>query len=332
MINTIYVENEIKGHSRTLSILSKFKSSRVIYINRYSEIFNKKNQSFRIQKKDPSLILAQKINNFVLKAPEGFGIGASKNYYFSHMYNCIYDCKYCFLQGLYSSANYLVFVNYEDFLTQIKNLITGNKGESMTFFSGYDCDSLAMEKVTNFGDFFLKNYFQNKKITYEFRTKSLQIYPFLKNIPSENIIIAYSLLPDDFSKMFDIKAPSINLRIKSLKQLTSLGWQIGLRFDPLIYDKNWKVYYKELIRTIVDEVDINYLHSVSFGSLRFPKKIFNTITNMYPGDELFSYNFEKRDNVFSYRNEVEGEMILYCKNLIHKKVNKDVQIFSCTPY
>ena len=332
MINTIYVENEIKDHLRTLSILSKFKRSRIIYIHKYSEIFNKKKQSFRLQKKDPLLILAKKNNNFVLKAPEGFGIGASKNYYFSHMYNCIYDCKYCFLQGLYSSANYLVFVNYEDFLTQIKNLVTRNKGKSITFFSGYDCDSLAMEKVTSFADFFLNNYFENKKITYEFRTKSLQIYPFLKNIPWENIIIAYSLLPDDFSKKFDIKAPPINLRIKSLKQLTSLGWQIGLRFDPLIYDKNWKVYYKELIRTVVDEVDINYLHSVSFGSLRFPKKIFNTITNMYPGDELFSYNFEKRDNVFSYRNEVEGEMILYCKNLIHEKVNKDVQIFSCTPY
>ena len=136
MINTIYVENEIKDHSRTLSILSKFKRSRIIYINKYSEIFNKKKQSFRLQKKDPLLILAKKNNNFVLKAPEGFGIGASKNYYFSHMYNCIYDCKYCFLQGLYSSANYLVFVNYEDFLNQIKNLVTRNKGKSITFFSG----------------------------------------------------------------------------------------------------------------------------------------------------------------------------------------------------
>ncbi len=332
MINTIYVENEIKDHLRTLSILSKFKRSRVIYIHKYSEIFNKKKQSFRLQKKDPLLILAKKNNNFVLKAPEGFGIGASENYYFSHMYNCIYDCKYCFLQGLYSSANYLVFVNYEDFLTQIKNLVTRNKGKSITFFSGYDCDSLAMEKVTNFAVFFLKNYLQSKNITYEFRTKSLQIHPFLKNEPTENIIIAYSLLPEDFANKFDVKVPSINLRIKSLKQLTSLGWKIGLRFDPLIYNKNWKISYKELINTILNEIDMNYLHSVSFGSLRFPKQIFSTISNMYPGDELFSYNFEKRDNVYSYKDEVEEEMISFCKNLIHKKVKKDVQIFSCTPY
>ena len=60
LINTIYVENEIKDHSRTLSILSKFKRSRIIYIHKYSEIFNKKKQSFRLQKKDPLLILAKK--------------------------------------------------------------------------------------------------------------------------------------------------------------------------------------------------------------------------------------------------------------------------------
>ena len=139
-------------------------------------------------------------------------------------------------------------------------------------------------------------------------------------------------LPGDLAQKFDIKAPSINLRIKSLKQLTSLGWQIGLRFDPLIYNDNWKISYNELIRTILDEINTNYLHSVSFGSLRFPKQIFNTINNMYPGDELFSHNFKKRDNVYSYKDEVEKEMISYCKNLIHKKVKKDIQIFSCTPY
>ena len=48
--------------------------------------------------------------------------------------------------------------------------------------------------------------------------------------------------------------------------------------------------------------------------------------------ELFSNYFEKRDNVFSYKDEVEKEMTLYCKNLITKNVKKDIQIFSCKSY
>ena len=46
MKKLIYIENEIKEHSRTIAITKKFKDSKVIYINNYSEVFNKKNQSF----------------------------------------------------------------------------------------------------------------------------------------------------------------------------------------------------------------------------------------------------------------------------------------------
>ena len=106
MIDTIYIEKEIRKHPRTLGILSKFRNVRTIAIDRYGEVFNRKNQNFRIQKKNPCLILAKKHKGFVLPAPEGFGIGSSKNYYFSHMYNCIYDCNYCFLQGMYSCLLY----------------------------------------------------------------------------------------------------------------------------------------------------------------------------------------------------------------------------------
>ncbi len=119
MIDTIYIEKEIKKHPRTLEILSKFRNVRTIAIDRYGEVFNRKNQNFRIQKKNPCLILAKKHKGFVLPAPEGFGIGSSKNYYFSHMLNCIYDCNYCFLQGMFNSAHYVIFVNYEDFFLNI---------------------------------------------------------------------------------------------------------------------------------------------------------------------------------------------------------------------
>ena len=36
------------------------------------------------------------------------------------MLNCVYDCSYCFLQGMFNSANYLVFVNYEDYFKEIE--------------------------------------------------------------------------------------------------------------------------------------------------------------------------------------------------------------------
>ncbi|MAQ07618.1 MAG: DNA photolyase [SAR116 cluster bacterium] len=331
MVNTIYIEEKIRTFDRTKKILSKFKNSRHIYIKQYSEIFNIKNQNFRIQKSNPSLILAFKHNNYVLNTPEGFGIGSKKNYYFSHMYNCIYDCRYCFLQGMYSSSNYVLFVNYENFLEKIYKIIEENKNEELTFFSGYDCDSIALEKITGFVSYILPKIICKKNSLFEFRTKSTQLEPFLKHQPYDNIIIAFSLLPEELASKLDHRTPSIAKRIISIKKLSLSGWKIGLRFDPLIYHENWEKNYEKLFQQIFLNIDVRNIHSISFGSLRFPKKMFKKINKMYPQEKLFSYDFEIRQNYLSFNERLEKEMIDFCKSIVEKN-SKNIPVFSCTPF
>ena len=96
MIDSIFVEQEVLDHPVAQKIFKRLKYADIFEIERYQEMFNRRKQNFRIQKQNPALILAKKHDNFVLPAPSGFGIDAQKNYYFSHMYNCLYDCKYCF--------------------------------------------------------------------------------------------------------------------------------------------------------------------------------------------------------------------------------------------
>ena len=329
MIETIYVEEAIKNHPRTKFILNKFKKSRIILIYKYGEIFNKRNQNFRIQKANPCIILAHKKDGFVLPAPKGFGIGSSKNFYFSHMYNCIYDCRYCFLQGMYSSANYVIFVNFEDFDIAIKNTIEENINSKLTFFSGYDCDSLALENVTGFAKHILSIFRRYPQIEIEFRTKSTQKQPFLLLKPMQNVILAYSLMPELMSNSLDIKAPSIVKRIRVISQLASKGWKIGLRFDPLIHGENWKELYKELLENIYKNIPLESLHSVSFGTLRFPKRMFKHIFKLYPNEPLFTSPLSLKNKMISYDIEIEEEMTSYCKNLSLKYINED-QIFKCS--
>ena len=329
MIETIYVEEVIQNHPKTKFILNKFKKSRIISINKYGEIFNKRNQNFRIQKANPCLILAHKKDNFVLPAPEGFGIGSSKNFYFSHMYNCIYDCRYCFLQGMYSSANYVIFVNFEDFDISIKKIIENNVDSKVTFFSGYDCDSLALENVTGFAKHILSIFRKYPQIEIEFRTKSIQKEPFLSVKPMRNVILAYSLMPELMSNSLDNKAPSISKRIRVISELASKGWKIGLRFDPLIHGENWKELYQELLENIYNNIFLDNLHSVSFGSLRFPKRMFKDIFKLYPHEPLFTSPLSLNNKMISYDIEIEEEMTSFCKNLSLKYINED-QIFKCS--
>jgi len=99
MIDTVYIEQEVRSHTRVEQILERVKPTEIIDIERYGEVFNPKSQNFRLQKQNPALILASKHKNFVLPAPPDYTIGSETNYYFSHMLNCIYDCRYCFLQA-----------------------------------------------------------------------------------------------------------------------------------------------------------------------------------------------------------------------------------------
>ena len=308
MIDTIFIEQEILDHERTKAVLSKFPKSNRVIISRYQEVFNKRTQNFRLQKKQPALILANKHKNFVLPAPAGFGIGAEKNFYFSHMYNCLYDCRYCFLQGMYSSANYVLFVNYEDFYSHIKKTIQNNIAERMTFFSGYDCDSLAFEKISGFVKNTLPIFLGLEDVDLELRTKSVQLEPLLSLEPQQNCIVAFSLMPEELAKCLDNKAPSVSRRIVALSRLAERGWPIGLRFDPLIYSYDWKERYKGLIRSLLEVLPDESIHSISYGPLRFPKKMYNEIFKLYPDEGLFSFSMKEAGGVVSYGKLIEDEM------------------------
>ena len=67
-IKNLYIEEEVLNDRRALKIEKKLKYENKITCNNYREIFNPKNQNFRIQKKEPSIILAKKKKNLILTA------------------------------------------------------------------------------------------------------------------------------------------------------------------------------------------------------------------------------------------------------------------------
>ena len=58
MIERIHIEEQVRNHPRALAVLKRFPKAQRIVIERYGELFNRKAQNFRLQKKKPALILA----------------------------------------------------------------------------------------------------------------------------------------------------------------------------------------------------------------------------------------------------------------------------------
>jgi len=325
----IYIEEQVADHPRTQAICARFPAAQRILCERYGEVFNPNAQNFRLQKTKPALILARKHNRHVLPAPDGYGLGGRHNYYFSHLLNCLYDCRYCFLQGMYRSAHYVLYVNYEDFGAAIDATLANNGHENSWFFSGYDCDSLAMEPVSEFVQHFLPFFADRPQASIELRTKSTQIRSLLKHEPLANAVIAFSFTPGEIHQALEHKVPTIERRLQSMQQLQQAGWQLGLRFDPLIYHEDYRDSYRELFQQLFSQLRADQLHSVSLGAFRLPQGYFKRLVKLYPDEPLFAGQFSTTRDMVSYPRNQEQEMLAYCTTELLQHI-PDSLLFPCT--
>jgi spore photoproduct lyase len=316
MVSRVYVEASIRDHPRTRQLLQRMKRLPVIEIEHYGEVFNPRSQNFRLQKKNPAVIIAHKNKGHVLAAPPGYGLGGDHNYYFSHMLNCIYDCRYCFLQGMYQSAHQVLFINYEDFGAQMRQLAERHAPQPVWFYSGYDCDSLANEPMTRFSDYFIPLLATIDNAWMELRTKSTQVRALLNMEPQQRVITAFSF-SDAFSHArLEHGVPSIARRIDAMRRLGEAGWSLGLRFDPVIYHPDYQAAFPALLEQIFGVIDAQALHSVSLGSFRLTRDHFRSASRLYPEEPLFAQPMALDQGIVSYPREREREMIEFCETAL----------------
>jgi spore photoproduct lyase len=330
MTRLIYIEDAVAAHQRTQRILTHFAKATRVPCSRYSEVFNPKAQNFRLQKSDPALLLAHKHNKLVLPAPPGYAIGGTHNYYFSHMLNCVYDCRYCFLQGMFRSAHYVLFVNYEDFARAIDDILARHADEDCWFFSGYDCDSLAYDPLTGFAQWALECFATRPRAYLEFRTKSTQVRTLLTHRALHNVVVAFSFTPDAVHAALERKVPGIDKRIAAMRQLAGAGWQIGLRFDPLIYSDDYATDYGQLFERVFADLPAASVHSVSFGAFRLPRDFFKTLVNLYPREPLLAGPLDTGSAMVGYRDDLEAELLDFCRARLSDYVDGG-KLYPCQP-
>ncbi len=312
MYSIIYIEEAVRDEPRTRAILERYKDVPIVYCAHYGELFNRRKQNFRSQKLNPSLIIARKNNKRILPIPAEYAIGAKRNFYFSHMLNCLYDCRYCFLQGMFRSANHVLFVNYADFEHDLISHIESTD-ESICFYSGYDCDSLAFDPVTGFSSYFVPLFKKHQNAFLELRTKSTQIRGLLDMEPLPNIICAFSLSPSEVIINYEQKTPSLTARLSAIKRLQQAGWTIALRFDPLILVNDFYVVYSRFFEHLYSELRKQSLHSITLGSFRLPKGFHKNIKKLYPEEPLLINGLRLDNGQVGYSSALEKKMIVWCK-------------------
>ena len=170
MFSHVYVEKGVAEHPRTKQILEKLNNTTVIEINHYKDVFCRKKQSISAQSNAKALILAENTSGCIYEgAPVCQSFGNQYFYYTSCAMNCIYDCEYCYLKGMYPSGNLVVFVNLEDIFAELEALLAQ---KSIYLCVSYDADLVAIESLTGFVREWIAFTKKHENLTIEIRTKS----------------------------------------------------------------------------------------------------------------------------------------------------------------
>ncbi len=312
----IYIEKEAYDHPNTQRIISHFPNSILVEINHYKDVFCRSHQNYMLQKQSPSLILAKKQNNLLYEgAPVCQNFGNKHFYYTSSVMNCVYDCEYCYLQGMYPSGYQVIFVNLEDIFQEVELLL---EKHPVYLCVSYDTDLLAMENVLGYVKEWSEFTLKHPDLTIEIRTKSANRSPFNKLIPNENTIFAWTLSPQGIAEGFEHNTPSFMQRLSCIQEVIQKGFPVRLCFDPVIYTEHWKKLYCEMIETTFSMIPSSRIKDVSIGVFRVSRDYMKQMRKQRPDSLIIQYPFENENGVFHYGQKRSKEMI----NFIYEKINR----------
>ncbi len=321
----VYLEQDAADYRLTHEILRNFSDSTVVDIGKYHEIFNRPNQAFRIQKDSLNLILAVKKDHFVYPGSTECQDSIDPNFHYSTpVINCIYDCGYCYLQGKYNSANLLVFVNEEDFFSAVEESVSRRpvKDKPLQLAISYDADLLAMDRripvSLNWIDFARRS--QNLLI--EIRTKSA--WSQARGIePSNNVLLSWSLSPDEIISTYESKTPGLDKRLAAAKGAIAAGWQVRICVDPVLLAGDWELHYKQLFYKIIDELPGTAIYDFQLGFFRMNKTYYKQARKLNPANKLYLNWIESGHQTFPYRQQEKAVFTELARSIIHPWLAED---------
>ena len=298
----VYVERKLRGQYDVTGIINKLSGSRVVWINHYKDIFNRKGQSLAFQKKSPALILAKKDGKLVYNgSKECQSFGNEHFYYTSCIMNCLFDCEYCYLQGMYPSADVVLFMNLDDIFHEVDELL---REHGVYLCISYDTDLVALENITGYCRRWIEYAKNRVGLTIELRTKAELSDSFIRMLDEkecENIIFAFTLSTDMIQLSYEHNTSSIQSRIASIMRASQKGLNVRVCFDPLLTYADLselKKAYGTLIDKLFESVTDQMLYDVSLGEFRVPCDYLKRMRKRRPGSKLLAYQFEIEDGSF----------------------------------
>lgn len=246
-----------------------------------------------------------------------------------HIFNlgfgCIYECTYCYLQEYTNTPGIILPANIGDFF----NAFNDYKREGMRIGSGEFTDSLALDSWTGYSLELIDFFKQHPQVTFEFKTKSVEVDNLLKTKHAGNIVVSWSLNPQTIIDENEFFSSSFEERLAAAKRCVASGYKVGFHFDPLIYFSGWQAEYAVLIEELFSRIQPKDIAWISLGTLRFRPELKTVIENRFPDNKILDEELLLGyDNKLRYSDNVRYGVYSYMISAIRGH-SKDIELYLC---
>lgn len=318
----IYIEERARHLAATQEVLEKFPKAIRVPIRQYQEVFHRPQQDWQVQRNSRKLILACKPNGFLYPGvPVTPHFGQPHYYYNSPILNCVYDCEYCYLQGMYPSAHVVLFVNVEDFLAAAREKLA--QTGSLYLCISYDTDLLALDHLFSWTSVFHAFAELNPQCTIELRTKSAQAKVLEGLKPLSNFIIAWTFSPQSVVDAFEHRTPPLTSRLKAAERVLAHGFPLRVCFDPVLDVRGADTAYVELVDQVLLSLEPSRVKDCSAGTFRMNRQYFQTLKTRRPESLLVHHQLQTYGNIVGYQESRRHQLMELIRNQLAKYLPSD---------
>ncbi len=329
-ISEVFVTQDAIEHFKTNEILRKLTHLSPVIITKLNQLrFNPLKNPYKIAFNKKRILLTIRKDKFIEKCPGTKNHLCCNYYVIKNLIGCNLDCSYCYLQYFHNSSCIIAYVNYEDLILEVENLLANNPNFFWRIGTGEFSDSFSLEYLLQINPLLINSFAKFNNAILELKTKSDEIKNILNLNHKGRTIIAWSVNTKKVIENEELFTLPLEQRINSARLCVEAGYKVAFHFDPLIYYVSWKKDYNEVVNLIFDIIPQNSIAWISLGALRFHPDLKVIIKKRFPNSKIVYAEFIKGiDNKYRYFVDIRLELFNYLKEIIRKR-SKIVPLYLC---
>lgn len=182
---------------------------------------------------------------------------------------CNMNCSYCYLQSYLNTPIMKIYSNLDQALGELESMAQDHGHLPFRVGTGEVIDSLSLDEITLFSRSLIPFFQKYPKWILEFKTKSDKVDQFLDLGPATNTVVSWSINCQSIIEKEEHGTAHLQNRFSAALKSLKAGFQIAFHLDPLIWHREWKENYTELVDQITSQFDPESVNVISLGTLRF---------------------------------------------------------------